>query len=83
MTLVTDMTDQGMPISGWKQLPNIARSSKWHTEKGKKQIFLLKKDMKACTCHSTHNSNMTKSLLQAADSSSEFPAFRKPEVSLR
>jgi hypothetical protein len=35
MTLVTDMTDQGMPIGGWKQLPNIARSSKWQTEEGK------------------------------------------------
>jgi hypothetical protein len=44
MALVTDMTDQGMPISGWKQLPNIARSSKWQTEKGKKRI-LLKKEM--------------------------------------
>ena len=63
MTLVTDMTDQGMPISGWKQLPNIARSLKWHTEKGKKQIFLVKKEMKAYTCHSIHNSTTTNGFL--------------------
>jgi len=63
MTLVTDMTDQEMPISGWKQLPSIARSSKWHTAKGKRQIFLVKKEIKAYTCHSIHNSTMTNGLL--------------------